>query len=204
MNQWIDIDAHSLAAQSGHDLLKSLVMPRPIAWITTLRANGIANLAPFSCYAIVAFKPILVAVGFERALGSMQKKDTLRNIERTSEFVIHTVTEDVLEQMNASARSAPPEESKLLSAGLTPIDCDKVAPPRIAECPLAMECRAVEIRQVAEHHDLVIAEGLVIHARADVMRNGEVDLTRLRPIGRMNDNRYARLRDIVALPRPES
>ena len=97
MDQWIDIDTRALGAQSGHDLLKSLVIPRPIAWITTLRANGLVNLAPFSCYAIVAFKPILVAVGFERALGAMQKKDTLRNIERTSEFVIHTVTENVLE-----------------------------------------------------------------------------------------------------------
>jgi flavin reductase (DIM6/NTAB) family NADH-FMN oxidoreductase RutF len=202
--QWIDIDARSLEAQSGHDLLKALVVPRPIAWITTLRANGVANLAPFSCYAIVAFRPILVAVGFERALGNMQKKDTLRNIERTSEFVIHTVTEDVLEQMNATARSAPPEESKLLAAGLTPIASVAVAPPRIAECPLAMECRAIEIRQVAEHHDLVIAEGLVIHARADVMRDGEVDLTRLRPVGRMDANSYARLRDVVVLPRPES
>jgi len=203
VSQWIDIDAHSLGAQSGHDLLKFLVMPRPIAWITTLRANGVVNLAPFSCYTMLAFKPVLVAIGFEHALGPQQKKDTLRNIERTSELVIHTVTEDVLERMNATARSAPADESKLLTAGLTPIRSDRVAPPRIAECPLAMECRAIEIREVVEHHHLVIAEGLVIHARADVMRDGEIDLQQLRPVGRMNDNCYARLRDIIVLPRPE-
>lgn len=202
-DDWIHIDGRSLDAEAAHDLLKWIVMPRPIAWITTLRSDGVVNLAPFSCYTIVAFEPMLVVVGFERALGRREKKDTLRNIERTAEFVIHTVTEDVLERMNATARPAAPGESKLESAGLTPLACERVAPPRIAECPLAMECRAVEIRQVAKHHDLVIGEGLTVHAHKGILRDGAIDVTRLLPVGRMSDNRYARLRDIVELPRPD-
>jgi flavin reductase (DIM6/NTAB) family NADH-FMN oxidoreductase RutF len=201
--EWLHIDTHVLDARGGHDLLKSIVLPRPIAWITTLRPNGVTNLAPYSCYAIVAFRPMLVVVGFEHSLGPKQKKDTLRNIERTRELVIHTVTEDLLERMNSTARSAPDGESKLVAAGLTPFPCEQVAPPRIAECPLAMECRAVDIRPLGEGHDLVVAEVLVVHARADIVKDGRIDAVLLRPVGRLGDDDYLLLHDVVTLPRPE-
>jgi flavin reductase (DIM6/NTAB) family NADH-FMN oxidoreductase RutF len=203
VGEWLHIDAQSLDAGRGHDLLKSIVLPRPIAWITTLRPNGLANLAPYSCYAIISFRPMLVVVGFERALGRKEKKDTLRNIERTRELVIHTVTEELLERMNGTARSAPADESKLTAAGLTPLPCEQVAPPRIAECPLAMECRAVDVRPVNEEHDLVVAQVLVVHARADIVQDGRIDTALLRPVGRLGDDDYVRLHDVVTLPRPE-
>ncbi len=201
--EWIQYHAESLDSEAAHDLLKCVVIPRPIAWITTMRPNGLVNVAPFSCYAIASFEPMLVVVGFEHALGKKQKKDTLCNIERTKELVIHTVTEDLVEAVNATGRSAPTEESKLETCGLTPVASIRVSPPRIGECPLAMECRATQVIAVGKHHHLVIAEGLVVHARKDILREGKIDLQRLRPVGRLNNNSYVRLGDKIALARPK-
>ena len=203
-DEWLEFDSSALGAQAGHDLLKCLVIPRPIAWITTLSDDGLVNLAPYSCYAIAGFSPMTVVVGFESALGRQQKKRTLLNIERTGEFVIHTATEKHLEQLNATARPAQDGESKLEACGLTPLASSIVTPPRIQEAPLAMECRTKQIIPLGDDHHLVIAEGLVIHAHSSIICEGVVDVARLAPIGRMNDNCYVRLQDTIALPRPHS
>lgn len=201
-DEWLHFDSGLLDAQAGHDLLKCLVIPRPIAWITTLGEDGLVNLAPYSCYAIAGFSPMTVIVGFESALGRQQKKQTLLNIERTGEFVIHTVTEKHLDSVNTSARPAMAGESKLDACGLTPLASSKIAPPRIREAPLAMECRSKQIIPLGDQHHLVIAEGIVVHAHSSIVCDGKIDTMRLAPIGRMNDNCYVRLRDTISLPRP--
>jgi len=201
-NEWHHFDTNHLGPEAGHDLLKSLVIPRPIAWITTLGIDGLVNLAPYSCYAIAGFAPLTVVVGFESALGKKRKKQTLLNIERTGEFVIHTVTETLLEQVNASGRQAHDHESKLETCGLTPLASSLIAPPRIREAPLAMECRCKQIIPISDQHHLVIGEGLLVHAHSDIVRDGTIDIDSLHPVGRMNDNRYVRLHDTINLSRP--
>jgi flavin reductase (DIM6/NTAB) family NADH-FMN oxidoreductase RutF len=106
------IESVDLEAEEGHDLLKMLVVPRPVAWVTTLRPNGVVNLAPFATYTMLGFGPMLVGLAIARVKGTGYKKDTLKNIEHGREFVIHTVTEDMLDKVVSTARMAPAEESK--------------------------------------------------------------------------------------------
>jgi len=196
------ISTDGLSADGGHTLLKQVIVPRPIAWITTLRPNGVVNLAPFSCYSFICFQPMLLCLSFERVEGTY-KKDTLSNIERTRELVVHPVTEDLVELANATARTAPPDESKLVTAGLSSVPGDRIATPRIAECAIAMECVAREIRPIVERHDLVIAEVVLVHVRDDlVLPDGTIDVERYHPVGRMSGDRYVRLRDVFELARP--
>jgi flavin reductase (DIM6/NTAB) family NADH-FMN oxidoreductase RutF len=122
------LESVDLEAEEGHELLKMLVVPRPIAWVTTLRPNGVVNLAPFASFTILGFGPMMVGLAIARVKGSGGKKDTLKNIEHSREFVIHTVTEDMMDAVVSTARTAPVEESKALSAGLTLVRRRKPCP----------------------------------------------------------------------------
>ena len=138
------IDTNDLALQDSSHLLTDIVVPRPIAWISTVDENGVFNLAPFSCYGLVSGLPMVV--GF--SVGSYrdgQKKDTLRNIELTKEFVINVVTEPLASAMNVTSASYPREVSEFVKAGLTPIKADIVNAPMVVESPVKMECRVIQI-----------------------------------------------------------
>lgn len=196
-----DIETVDLDPEEGHDLLKMLVVPRPIAWITTLRGDGVVNLAPFACYTMLGFGPMTVGVGFGR-VGGVHKKDTLRNIERTREFVIHTVTEDLVDQAVATARTAPPGESKAVATGLTLADSTTVAVPRLVECAAAMECRCDDIQRIGTGHDLVIAQVVAVHLDQACFPNGQPDYTRYRPVGRMHAEMFSTLGEVFHRARP--
>jgi flavin reductase (DIM6/NTAB) family NADH-FMN oxidoreductase RutF len=190
-----------LDEDASHDLVKDLVVPRPIAWITTLLESGLVNVAPYSCFSIVAFRPLLVCLSFER-VGAHDKKATLRNIERTSEFVINTVTQPLLEKMNATSRPARADESKVVTSGLTVEPSSLVRVPRIAESPINLECRSVEIRNIAPRNDLMIAEIVAVHIRDEVLAGQRIDFSRLKLVARMGGDDYTRISDIVHVPRP--
>jgi flavin reductase (DIM6/NTAB) family NADH-FMN oxidoreductase RutF len=195
------IETVDLEPEEGHDLLKMLVVPRPIAWITTLREDGVVNLAPFACYTMLGFGPMMLGVGFGRVRG-VHKKDTLRNIERTRELVIHTVTEDLVDQVVSTARSAPAGESKAHSAGLTLVDASAVEVPRIAECAAALECCCEDILRIGTGHDLVIARVVAVHLDDACFPNGEPDYTRYRPVGRLHAEMFSTLGEVFHRARP--
>ena len=196
------LESVDLDADEGHDLLKMLVVPRPVAWVTTLRPNGVVNLAPFASFTILGFGPMMVGLAIARVKGIGTKKDTLKNIEHAREFVIHTATEDMLEKVVSSARPAPAEESKALSAGLTLVDSRTIAVPRIAECAAAMECQCQEIQSIGSSHELVVARVDAVHLDPEMGPGGEPDYSRFRPLGRLHGEYFATLGDIIHRPRP--
>jgi flavin reductase (DIM6/NTAB) family NADH-FMN oxidoreductase RutF len=195
------IDVATLDSQASHDLLKGCVSPRPIAWISTLSRAGVANAAPFSCFTFVATVPPMVCFSVELRDG--QKKDTLRNVEYTGDFVVNLVSEDLAAAMNASAENFPPDVSEILKVGLTPAHSERVRAPRIAECPASLECRVTQVLELGRsRHSLIIGEVLLIHVRDDLYRNGTIEVSRLRPVGRLAANQYSRLGEVFELDRP--
>jgi flavin reductase (DIM6/NTAB) family NADH-FMN oxidoreductase RutF len=197
----VRIDTATLDSRAAHELLKGCVSPRPIAWISTLSAAGVANAAPYSCFTFVATVPPMVCFSVERRNG--QKKDTLRNAEHTGDFVVNLVPEELAAAMNASAQDFPPEVSEILKVGLTPAASERVRAPRIAECPASLECRVTQIIELGRScHSLVIGEVLVLHVRDDLYRDGTIDVSRLRPVGRLAGNEYCRLGEVFELDRP--
>lgn len=196
----IDLETVDIEAEEGHDLLKMLVVPRPIAWITTLRADGVVNLAPFACYTMLGFGPMMIGIGFARIRG-VHMKDTLRNIERSRELVIHAVTEDLLDKVVDTARQAPPGTSKARETGLTLVPSTSIAVPRIVECAASLECRCEDITRIGTGHDLVTARVVAVHLDGRCFPNGHPDYSVFRPLGRLHDEYFATLGDIIYRPR---
>lgn len=176
-------------------LLTGLVVPRPIAWISTISTDGTRNLAPHSYFNIVAQDPPHVVIGESR------RKDTLANIEATGEFVVNLATEHVLEQMNASAIDAPPEVDEFDLVGVTPTPAHAVAPPRVAEAVGHLECRLTHQLQLGTGH-LVVGEVLHVHVDHSVWRDGRVRPELLRPVLRYAGSMYGEIGPLFTLPRP--
>lgn len=176
-------------------LLTGLVVPRPVAWVSTLAADGTRNLAPHSYFNLVAHDPPHVMIG------SSGRKDTLTNIEATDEFVVNVTTEHVLEAMNATAVDAPPEVDEFALVGVTPAPSRTVAPPRVAEALAHLECRLAQVVPVGGGH-LVLGAVTHVHVDRRVWRDGRVDPALLQPVLRLAGSQYATLGELVRLPRP--
>lgn len=192
------LDPAALPARDLYFLLTSVVVPRPIGWISTIGASGVFNVAPHSYFN--AFSDDPPVVGFS----SLGVKDTLRNVRHTWDFVANVVSEDLAVPMNISAADFPPEESEFTWAGLTPAPSVRVRAPRVAEAKVAMECRVLHILELGRTPSyLVLGEVLLFHMDPQVMRNGRIDPALLRPVGRLSGSGYSRTADgLFALHRP--
>lgn len=182
-------------------LLLRTVLPRPIAWISTVSGEGVLNLAPFSFFTAVTSKPPTICFSpTRRPDGS--KKDTLQNIEQTGEFVVNVVTEDVAQQMNETATDFPSDIDEFESAGLTPVPSQIVTPPRVKESPIHMECKLYKFVPVGERGGgLVIGEVVIFHIADDVLEDGKVAPGLLKPVGRLGGIDYAKTTDRFSMPR---
>ena len=182
-------------------LLTGLVVPRPIAFVSTLSAEGTPNLAPFSFFTVVSVMPPMLGIAVGKRQGISQK-DTLTNITATGEFVINVVSEDIAEQMNTASLDWAPEVDEFVVSGLTAVnDTVAVKPPRILESPAQFECRH---ERSIEFEDYVFVIGKVEHIHvADGLFDAQsrIDPARLRPLGRLAGALYCRTRDIFALER---
>ena len=176
-------------------LLTGLIIPRPIAWVSTLDADGHRNLAPHSFFNMVSSTPPHVV------FSSIGEKDTLRNVRATGEFTCSIVTVDLVERMNFTSTNFPPDEDEFSWSGLTPQPSVGVAPPRVAEAKAHLECRFVE-EVVAGNGHLVIGEVVHVHVDGSVWADGRVDPAKLDPVARLAGSGYARLGDMVKLVRP--
>ena len=182
------------------------IVPRPIAWVSTISKEGTTNVAPFSYFTGVGSRPpsLLFCPANSR---DGKPKDTLRNILETGEFVVNIVSSSVAEAMNASAASLPPEESEFEICGLTAVSSLKVRPPRVGESPVQFECTTMQILNIAEGPggaNIVI--GRVVHVHMDdavVGTSGLVDPDMLDAVGRMGGLTYCRTTNRFDLPRPE-
>lgn len=194
----MDWDFAALPAASRYKLLVALVIPRPIAFVSTRSAQGVDNAAPFSFFNVMGEDPPIVVLSMDRrADGS--RKDSARNILETREFVANMVDEPLLERMHRCSVAFPPEVSEFAETGLTPVAATKVAAPRIGEAPVSFECRLHTHVPFAQR-DLLVGEILWAHVRDAV-----VDPVTLRvapeyaPVGRLYANLYAFTRERVAL-----
>lgn len=182
------------------------IVPRPIAFVSTVDKEGNRNLAPFSFFNGVCPKPpvVLFSTGIRKD-GS--HKDTLNNVESTKEFVVNIVSEDFAEQMNIASTDFPPGVDEFLQAGLTPIPSDMVNPPRMKESRISMECKLVTIVRIGEGPGggcTVFGEVLRFHIADDLFVNFRIDPEKLRAIGRMGGPTYTRTTDRFDLVRPKA
>jgi flavin reductase (DIM6/NTAB) family NADH-FMN oxidoreductase RutF len=195
----------SLRDLSPHDrykLLGGVVVPRPIALVTTLDANGAVNAAPFSFFNVFSEDPPMVVLGLQhKADGS--PKDTTRNIHRDGEFVIHMVDEPLASAMNDCAVDFPSGESEVAAAGLATLPSVDVRVPRIAAAPFALECKRSVSLAFRARRELLVGEVLRVHAREGLVDVASmyVDLAAYRPIGRLFGNLYTYQRESFAMDR---
>jgi flavin reductase (DIM6/NTAB) family NADH-FMN oxidoreductase RutF len=194
-------DVSSLSSDAAYKLLSSAVVPRPIAWLTTLNENGSVNLAPFSFFNAVSSDPPLIAISIEDRAPNVEK-DSLANIKRTRSFVSHLVTEDLLESVVTSAIEFPSEISEAEVAGLTLVSSHHVTVPRLLNAPVSMECKLETFVRVGKAATLVIGEVVGFHVRDELYKNGRIDSTNLQAVGRMSGSEFVRTRDLVSLPTP--
>lgn len=194
------IDPSTLTARERYQWIIGSVIPRPIAFVSTISADGVPNLAPFSYFnAVSATPPILaIAVGSRRG----QKKDTVANLEANGELVINLVSEELARPMVLTSGDWPAGKSEFEIAGLTPVASDLVRPPRVAESPVGFECRVSQILQVGET-SLVLAEVFRMHVKDEVLTNGLPDPRKVRPLARLGGDAYAKLGEIIEIARPK-
>ena len=176
----IDPSQHSVA--DNYKLLTNLVVPRPIAWVTSLNANGVVNLAPFSFFNAVGANPLylIISIGLTDA---GETKDTAKNILAGGEFVVNLVTEELFDAMNISAADFPEGESELEASGLHAAPSVKIRPPRVAESQASMECK-LHSSQLLGNNTLVIGEVVMFHV-ADHLMGPRMHVNNFAPIGRL-------------------
>lgn len=202
----VHFDFTSLPARDRYKLLVSVVVPRPIALVTTVDADGRANAAPFSFFNVVSDDPPLIVLGIGgREPRRDGHKDTVRNIGETREFVVNLVDEPLMEQMNICAIDFPPEVDELAAAGLTPIASARVRPPGLAQSPVRLECREyMSIPVGHEWRTLLIGEVLAMSVRDGIVSPDtlHVDLDAFSPVGRLHGGGwYLRLTDRIRMDR---
>lgn len=198
------IDPATLDRKSAHDVMVGVALPRPIAFISTAGENGIYNLAPYSFFIPLSAKPAIVGVGIGRKRDG-SKKDTLVNIEFSRDFVINVVTESLAEAMNQTSGEYPPEVDEFQVAKLTPEKADLVKAPMVAESPVRMECRLLQILEYGEFpsiQNFVIGEVIRVHVKDEFWADGEIQSSRLKMIGRMGGDSYCRTTNIFEMKRP--
>jgi len=188
----------------GHryKLLTALVVPRPIALVTTLGPEGVTNAAPYSFFNTFGQEPPLVVLGIERR-DAVTAKDTGRNIDVTGEFVVNLVDEDLAEAMNLCAVDFPAGVSEPEIAGLELAPSRFVRPGRIARAPAALECRLFTLMRIGARRELVIGEVVGAHVRDGLLDRERlrIDYDRYRPVGRLCGDLYCRTRERFALRR---
>ena len=198
------IDPQSTEPVNIYKLLIGSILPRPIAFVSTRSVDGINNLAPFSFFTAVSANPPVI--GFSPMVNlESRRRDSRINAEARGEFCVNVVSETFAAQMNQTAVDVPPEVDEFTLSGLTPIECDLIDAPRVAESHIAMECRlrqVVDISQAVMGGAFVMGEVIRFHVDETLFENFRIDPDGLRAIGRMAGNTYSRTTDRFDLIRP--
>jgi flavin reductase (DIM6/NTAB) family NADH-FMN oxidoreductase RutF len=190
-------DPAELKDREAYFLLTGMVIPRPIAWISTLATDGTANIAPFSFTTILSSEPPVVC------FVSSGYKDSMRNAQETGDFVYNVGGEDLLEDLNLTSADLNRDESEFEWVKLTPRPSDLVKSPRLGEAPISMECKLLEVISFGGGGgNLVVGEVVRIHVAERILTNDRVDPEKLRPICRLSGSNYATLGEIITLKRP--
>ena len=202
------IDPATLSEDAAYYWQIATIVPRPIAWVSTLNEDATANLAPFSFFTGVGSEPptCLICVSRKGRTDPGAKKDTWLNIERTGELVINVVPDALADAMNVTSKEYARGVDEFEAAHVTKAASERVATPRVAEAPAAFECKLmqiVEVGQVGEGTAIIICEILLWHVSDDVLVEGRVDPGKLDLVGRLGGASYSRTRDRFDLSRPK-
>ncbi|MET3729605.1 flavin reductase (DIM6/NTAB) family NADH-FMN oxidoreductase RutF [Fictibacillus halophilus] len=200
------IDPQDLSIKENYKFLTGSIIPRPIAFVTTLSSEGVLNAAPFSYFNALTSNPPLIAISIGRKDGI--QKDTSRNAEELGEFVVHIPDETYIEAVNLTAANLEPDQSEVELANLTKAQSVKVDVPGIAESKIRMECVVEQIIPLGgtpdkPSTDLLIGRVVHYHISDELYQDGRIDADKLRPVGRLAGSNYVKLGETFSLERPE-
>lgn len=204
----MEIDLSRIAARDAHDLLTSAVVPRPIAWVSSVSADGQVNLAPFSFFSGVTWSPPTLCVSIvNRQDGS--RKDTILNIDETGNFVVNMVPEEMGSLMVETSATVPRGVDEAREAGVSLIPSTVVTAPRVRDAGIAFECELDRIIQVGTGPygaNLVLGRIRVMHVNEELLESeSSIDWKRSRLLGRLSGTKYCRLRSVIEIsPRKET
>ncbi|MBM7662842.1 flavin reductase (DIM6/NTAB) family NADH-FMN oxidoreductase RutF [Bacillus mesophilus] len=198
----MEFNPSELEVKEVYKLLSGSVVPRPIAWVSTISDSGVLNLAPYSFFTVVSRNPPMLCISVGPGVGEREgtEKDTLVNIRTQKEFVINVVPTFLGNEMEKSAENVPTTVNEFELAGVTPIDSSVVKPKRVKEAPIQMECQLEQIIELGSDH-LIIGRMVRYHIEEDYyLGNYKVNLDKLQPLGRLAGN-YSENKDFFYLPR---
>jgi len=179
-----------------YKVLTAVVVPRPIAWVSTVSGYGVVNLAPHSFYTVACARPPIVQ------FSSVGKKDTLRNVVETGEFVVNFSPAALLDQVNGSSARFSAEHSEVEALGIDMEPSVTVAPPRVTASPVSIECTLHSTNELGDS-TVVLGDVRMITVRDDVLVDGHPDFRRLDPLARLGKDEWALHADVIAVPRPQ-
>jgi flavin reductase (DIM6/NTAB) family NADH-FMN oxidoreductase RutF len=206
----LTLDPAEHPARQIYKIMTGIIVPRPIALVSTVDANGAANLAPFSFFCGVGSVPPTLlfcpALRANQLVDRTPRKDTLRNVEETGEFVVNVVSDSIAAAANVTSADVPPDVDEFQLSGLTAIPSAVVRPPRVAESPAQMECKVLQIIYTSHEPGggvIVLGQIVRFHVREDLVSDFRVDPAGLDAVGRMAGNTWVHTRDRLELIRPE-
>ncbi|MEH7480871.1 flavin reductase family protein [Neobacillus drentensis] len=201
----LSIDPALMSERENYKLLIGSIIPRPIAFVTTISKDGVLNGAPFSYFNIVSSNPPMISLSIQRSAGS--QKDTARNIIDSKQFVVHIVDEHNVEKINKTAASLPSDQSEVKLANLTSVDSVKISVPGVKEAKIRMECSLEHSLELGSSDspgcDFIIGRVVQFHIEDEIYENGRIDARGLAAVSRLAGNNYAKIGEIFEIERPK-
>ncbi|WP_223590225.1 flavin reductase family protein [Neobacillus bataviensis] len=201
----LSIDPASLSERENYKFLIGSIIPRPIAFVTTISKDGVLNGAPFSYFNIVSSNPPMISLSIQRSSG--RQKDTARNIIESKEFVVHIVDDHNVEKINKTAANLPHYESEIELANLTPVKSERISVPGVKEAKIRMECLMEHSFELGGSDtpgcDFIIGKVVQFHIENDIYENGRIDPRGLGAVSRLAGNNYAKIGEIFEIERPK-
>jgi flavin reductase (DIM6/NTAB) family NADH-FMN oxidoreductase RutF len=201
----LSIDPASLSERENYKFLIGSILPRPIAFVTTISKDGVLNGAPFSYFNIVSSNPPMISLSIQWSIEG--QKDTARNILESKQFVVHIVDELNVEKINKTAANLPPHESEIELANLTPVDSIRISVPGIKEAKIRMECELEHSMKLGGSDnpgcDFLIGKVVQFHIESSIYENGRIDPRGLAAVSRLAGNSYAKIGEIFEIERPK-
>lgn len=197
------IDPKSLSERENYQLLIGSIVPRPIAFVTTLSEKGVLNGAPFSYFSMITANPPMLAISVQRKDGKL--KDTINNALHNKAFVVHIADETYIQDLNETAANLPSHQSEVEFVGLTPVTSKRINVPGIQEANIRMECVVEQVIPLGANKtscDLLIGKVVNYHIAESLYENGQINISRLKPVGRLAGNDYVKLGEMFSLKRP--